>query len=173
MSNKKTDWKSKYYELRSRHINAIDVSFRLGFQEGVKASELQNMQMQMQQAQQAAAAGMSGGGEMPPETMGGAPETGGEMPPEAMGGEMPPEAMGGAPEGEGDEEEMAEEEPEGDELDSSISELESLVTKKEKIDFSKMLKSLHKSGANKKNNSELSEKHKVVDDIIKKWDEKK
>lgn len=149
MSNKKTDWKSKYYELRSRHINAIDVSFRLGFQEGVKASELQNMQMQMQQAQQAAAAGMSGGGE------------------------MPPEAMGGAPEGEGDEEEMAEEEPEGDELDSSISELESLVTKKEKIDFSKMLKSLHKSGANKKNNSELSEKHKVVDDIIKKWDEKK
>lgn len=149
MSNKKTDWKSKYYELRSRHINAIDVSFRLGFQEGVKASELQNMQMQMQQAQQAAAAGMSGGGE------------------------MPPEAMGGAPEGEGGEEEMAEEEPEGDELDSSISELESLVTKKEKIDFSKMLKSLHKSGANKKNNSELSEKHKVVGDIIKKWDEKK
>ena len=149
MSNKKTDWKSKYYELRSRHINAIDVSFRLGFQEGVKASELQNMQMQMQQAQQAAAAGMGGGGE------------------------MPPEAMGGAPEGGEGEEEMAEEEPEGDELDSSISELESLVSKKEKIDFSKMLKSLHKSGANKKNNSELSEKHKVVDDIIKKWDEKK
>ena len=173
MSNKKTDWKSKYYELRSRHINAIDVSFRLGFQEGVKASELQNMQMQMQQAQQAAAAGMGGGGEMPPEAMGGAPEGGGEMPPEAMGGEMPPEAMGGAPEGGEGEEEMAEEEPDGDELDSSISELESLVSKKEKIDFSKMLKSLHKSGANKKNNSELSEKHKVVDDIIKKWDEKK
>lgn len=185
MSGKKTDWKSKYYELRSRHINAMDVSFRLGFQEGLKAAELQNMQMQLQQAQQAAAAGMGGGGGMPPE-MGGAPEAGG-MPPEAMGGEMPPEAMGGemppgmegapegmegAPEEGGEEIPQEEEEPEGDPLSSTISELENLVSKNEKIDFSKMLKSLHKSGS-KKSVSEPSEKHKKIDDIIKKWDEKK
>jgi len=164
MSGKKTDWKSKYYELRSRHINAMDISFRLGFQEGLKAAEIQSMQMQLQQAQQAAAAGMSGGGEMPPEAMGGEmpPEAmGGEMPPEAMGGEMPPEAMGG------------EEEPEGSELDSSIAELEKLVSKNEKIDFSKMLKSLHKSNNVKKNISELSEKHQKIDQIIKKWDTNK
>ena len=183
MSGKKTDWKSKYYEMRSRHINAIDVSFRLGFQEGLKAAELQSMQMQLQQAQQAAAAGMAAGGGMPPEAggmppeMGGAPEAGG-MPPE-MGGGMPPE-MGGAPEAgmegapeEGEEVSPEEEEPEGDPLDASIAELESLVSKNEKIDFSKMLKSLHKSGSNKKNISELSEKHKKIGDMIKKWDEKK
>jgi hypothetical protein len=186
MSGKKTDWKSKYYEMRSRHINAIDVSFRLGFQEGLKAAELQNMQMQLQQAQQAAAAGMAAGGGMPPEAggmppeMGGMPPEAGGMPPEAMGGEMPPE-MGGAPEGMmegapeegGEEAPPEEEEPEGDPLDASIAELESLVSKNEKIDFSKMLKSLHKSGSNKKNVSELSEKHKKIDDMIKKWDEKK
>jgi hypothetical protein len=182
MSGKKTDWKSKYYELRSRHINAMDISFRLGFQEGLKTAELQNMQIQLQQAQQVAAAGMAGGG-MPPE-MGGAPaagemppEMGGGMPPEAMGGEMPPEAMEGAPEGapveEGEEIPAEEEEPEGNELDVSISELESLVSKNEKIDFSKMLKSLHKSNNNKKNVSELSERHKKIDDIMKKWNEKK
>ncbi len=157
MSGKKTDWKSKYYELRSRHINAMDISFRLGFQEGLKAAEIQSMQMQLQQAQQAAAAGMSGGGEMPPE---------------AMGGEMPPEAMGNTP---GTEEEVSseEEEPEGSELDSSIAELEKLVSKNEKIDFSKMLKSLHKSNNVKKNISELSEKHQKIDQIIKKWDTNK
>jgi hypothetical protein len=169
MSGKKTDWKSKYYELRSRHINAMDVSFRLGFQEGLKAAELQNMQMQLQQTQQAAAAGMAGGGGMPPEAMGG------EMPPEAMAGApegeaMPPEAMGESPEEAANEEDAAEEEPEGDELDSSINELEQLVSKNEKIDFSKMLKTLHKSGSNKKNISELSEKHNVIDKIFKKWD---
>jgi len=169
MSGKKTDWKSKYYELRSRHINAMDVSFRLGFQEGLKAAELQNMQMQLQQTQQAAAAGMAGGGGMPPEAMGG------EMPPEAMAGApegeaMPPEAMGESPEEAANEEDVAEEEPEGDELDSSINELEQLVSKNEKIDFSKMLKTLHKSGSSKKNISELSEKHNVIDKIFKKWD---
>ncbi len=169
MSGKKTDWKSKYYELRSRHINAMDVSFRLGFQEGLKAAELQNMQMQLQQTQQAAAAGMPGGGNVPPEAMGG------EMPPEAMAGApegeaMPPEAMAGAPEEGGTEEDAVEEEPEGDELDSSINELEKLVSKNEKIDFSKMLKSLHKSGSSKKDVSELSEKHNVIDKIFKKWD---
>lgn len=158
MSGKKTDWKSKYYELRSRHINAMDVSFRLGFQEGLKAAEIQNMQTQLQQAQQAAAAGMAGGGAMPPE---------------AMGGEMPPEAMGGAPEGGEEEIPAEEEEPEGSELDSSISELEQLVSKNEKIDFSKMLKSLHKSGVNKRDVLELSEKHKKIDEIFKKWDMKK
>jgi hypothetical protein len=173
MSNKKTDWKSKYYELRSKHINAIDVSFRLGFQEGLKTAEIQFMQMQLQQAQQQAAAAASmGGGQMPPEAaMGGE-----EMPPEAaMGGEgMPPEgqippeaAMGGE---EMPPEEM--EEDQGDELGASIDELEKMVSKNEKIDFSKMLKSFHKSKTAKQAASELSDKHKKIEEIIKKWEDK-
>jgi hypothetical protein len=188
MNNKKTDWKSKYYELRSRYMNAIDVSFRLGFQEGQKVSELQNMQTQLQQAQQAAAAGGMPGGEMPP-------EMGGGMPPEAAGGEMPPE-MGAMPveggeegmpaEGmpeEGGEEEVGAEEDEEDlaapggvppagqatELDASIQQLEEVVSKNEKIDFSKLMKNLHKSSVNQKSASEISDKHKKIEDILKKW----
>ena len=165
MSNKKTDWKSKYYELRSRHINAMDVSFRLGFQEGLKAAELQNMQMQLQQAQ-SAAANMVGGG-VPAEGM-----SAQETPPEGAmteDGQIPPEADQEVPE----ENQMVAEEPEeGGELDSNINELENLVSKKEKIDFSQMLKSIHKSGVNKKNTSELSEAHQKIGEIVKKWETK-
>lgn len=156
MGDKKTDWKSKYYELRSKHINAIDVSFRLGFQEGLKAAELQNMQMQLQQAQQAAMAAPPAG--MPGEEM--PPEQGGEMPPE-QGGEIPPQ--------EGEEmppEQGAAEEP--SELDSSIDELEGYVSKSEKVDFTKMMKSLHKSKSVNQE-TDLSEKQKKVADILKKW----
>ena len=191
MNNKKTDWKSKYYELRSRYMNAIDVSFRLGFQEGQKVSEMQNMQMQLQQAQQEAAAAAAGG---MPGGAGASPEMGG-MPPEAMGGEMPPE-MGGMPveggeegvpaEGmpvEGGEEEVGAEEEEEDlaspggippsgqptELDASIQQLEEVVSKNQKIDFSKLMKNLHKSSVPQKSASEISDKHKKIEEILKKW----
>jgi hypothetical protein len=165
MADKKTDWKSKYFELRSKHINAIDVSFRLGFQEGLKAAELQNMQMQLQQAQQAAMAAPPGG--MPP---------GGEMPPEeamAQEGQMPPEGgEEGVPSPEeaevGDEEVVGEEG--SDELGSSIDELEQYVSKNEKIDFGKMMKSLHRSNVESKNSADLSAKHKKLEDILKKWE---
>lgn len=169
MSNKKTDWKSKYYELRARYMNAIDVSFRLGFQEGTKASELQNMQMQLQQAQQqmAAAAAMppGAGGELPPEAMAeeGAipPEAGGELPPEAMtegGEEMPPE--GAAP---------VEEEEVPDELDKSIQDLESIVSKNEKVDIAKIMKSYYKNKPNDPNDMKVSEKYQKITEMIKKW----
>lgn len=153
MADKKTDWKSKYYELRSKHINAIDVSFRLGYQEGLKAAELQNMQMQLQQAQQAAMAAPPAGmpGEMPP---------GEEMPPEqAMQEEGAPPVEEGQPS----------EEP--SELDSSVDELEQYVSKNEKVDFSKLMKSLHKSNTQPIASSSISSKYNKVEDILKKWEE--
>jgi len=163
MADKKTDWKSKYFELRSKHINAIDVSFRLGFQEGLKAAELQNMQMQLQQAQQAAMAAPPGG--MPP---------GGEVPPEeaiAQEGQMPPEEGGGEVPAPEEAEVVGEEGGEGsDELGSSIDELEQYVSKNEKIDFNKMMKSLHKSNVQPKNSSDMSARHKKAEDILKKWE---
>ena len=55
MAQGKVDWKQKYYELRSKYMNAIDVSFKLGFEEGQKAAEFENMQMQVQQAEEEAA----------------------------------------------------------------------------------------------------------------------
>jgi hypothetical protein len=166
MADKKTDWKSKYYELRSKHINAIDVSFRLGYQEGLKAAELQNMQMQLQQAQQQAAAAAQMGA-MPPEA-GGMPPEAGAMPPEEaaameQGGEMPPEEAAAMEQGG----EMPPEE--GDELDSSIQELESYVSKNERVDFNKLMKSLHKSNVKSKQSSDISERHKKIDEILKKW----
>ena len=36
----KINWKQKYFELRSKYMSAIDVSFRLGFEEGQKQAEL-------------------------------------------------------------------------------------------------------------------------------------
>lgn len=173
----KVDWKQKYLELRSRHMNAIDIGFRLGFQEGLKAGELQNLQMQLQQAQQEAAmaAEQAAMGGMPPE-----PGMEGELPPEemAMEGGMPPEEM--AMEGEVPPEEMAMEgAPAGemeagmsDELGASIDELESYVTKNEKdINFSELMKSFHKPKSSKKEAEESTKAHKKINDMIKKWDE--
>lgn len=169
----KVDWKQKYFELRSKYLNAIDVGFRLGIEEGKRTAEMENMQMQLQQAQQQAAAAAAAGG--------GAPMGGGEMPPEeamAGGGEMSPEeeaAMMGEeivsplPEEGGEE---GEAEGGGDELDASIDELESYVAKKEKdIDFSKLMKSFHKSQAKTNNKEKSDDKHKKINSILKKWDD--
>lgn len=179
MSSKKTDWKSKYYELRSRYMNAIDVSFRLGVQEGQKISELQNMQTQLQQAQQASAAGMAGG--MPGGTGGAMPPEAGGMPPEMAGGEIPPEMAGGeegvpteAAPVEGEEEPASDEDEEDlgsfseqpNALDASIQQLEDIVSKNEKIDFTKLMKSLHKSQVNQKPASEISERYKKIEKLL-------
>lgn len=165
----KIDWKQKYEELRSKYLNAIDVAFRLGVQEGQKSAQMENMQMQMQQMQaqaqqmqQMQAQGMGGGAapgeQMPPEE-GAMPGQEGVMPEE---GAMPPE-----------DQQMAEGAPAGDELDQNIDELEQYVKSEDKnknkqIDFSKMMKSLHKTEKQKSNSSD-SEKKQKIDEILKKW----
>jgi hypothetical protein len=152
----KVDWKQKYYELRSKYMQAVDVAFRLGMQEGQKAAELQNLQMQLQEAQQAAM--MAGGGGMPGEEM--PPE---EMPPEeAMEEEMPPEEAMAAEEG-------------GDELGQSIDELEGLVAKNEgkEFDFTSILKKFHQfdKEENLQKDESKAKKQDKINKILKKWDE--
>lgn len=142
----KVDWRQKYYELRSKYLNAIDVAFRLGVQEGQKNQKMMDMEMQLQQMQEAAAMGMGGGEEPLPPEEGGEPGMEGEIPPEEMAAE------GG-----------------GDELDASIDELEQYVKSEDKKDYAKLLKSFHE---NKKTQVESKDKRvKKVDNILKKWDE--
>jgi hypothetical protein len=153
----KVDWKQKYEGLRSKYINAMDVAFRLGVEEGSRAAEMQALQQQVMQMQEQAAmqaqAGMMGG-EVPPE----------EMPPEEGGEEMPPEEM------------MAEEAPPeeggGDELGASIDELESYVkSEKKESKLKDLLKSYHKSEVGKKKKeTPKSERYKKVAEIVAKWE---
>jgi hypothetical protein len=142
----KVDWRQKYYELRSKYMNAIDVAFRLGVQEGQKNQKMQDMEMQLQQMQEAAM--MGGGEELPPEE---------GMEPGMEGGEeLPPEAM--AAEGA------------GDELDASIDELEQYVKHEDKKDLANLLKSFHANKKSEKTESKDS-RSKKLNSILKKWDE--
>lgn len=149
--NNKTNWKQKYYELRSKYLNAIDVAFRLGVEEGQKNQKMQDMEMQLQQMQEAAAMGMGGGEETLP------PEEGGEGVEPGMEGEIPPEEM--AAEGG------------GDELDASIDELEQYVKHEDKKDLANLLKSFHANKKSEKMESKDS-RSKKLSSILKKWDEK-
>jgi hypothetical protein len=143
----KVNWKDKYMELRSKYMNATDVAFRLGVEEGQKNAQFEQAQMELQQMQeqmamQAQADPMMGGEEMPPEAMG---EEG--MGPEQELQEMVGEEQGGA------------------DLDSSIDELESYVKSEE--DYSSLLKSLHSQSKQEPSKLVKSEKIKVVENLIK------
>lgn len=143
----KTDWKQKYYELRSKYLNAIDVAFRLGVEEGQKNQKLMDMETQLQQAQEAQQAAAMGGG-MPGED---------PMMGDGSGEELPPE------------EAMAQE-GDGDELDSSIDELEQYV-KNERPDYASLLKSFHAHKTSKQEGDKKDKRVKKIDSILKKWDE--
>lgn len=104
-----TNWKAKYLDLRQKFMNAVDTSFRIGYEQGAKEAQAQaqaDMAAQAQaQAQQAA-------------QMGGQPgEEGGEG---APGEEQP---QGG--------EQSGGQAPGGSELDQHIATLESMVQKSE------------------------------------------
>jgi hypothetical protein len=143
----KVNWKQKYYELRSKYMNAIDVAFRLGVQEGQKNQKMMDMEMQLQQMQEAAAMGMGGEEEVLPPEEGGEPGMEGELPPEEMAAE------GG-----------------GDELDASIDELEQYVKHEDKKDLTKLLKSFHENKKSGKIESK-DNRAKKVNSILQKWDE--
>jgi hypothetical protein len=106
-----TNWKAKYHDLRLKFMNAVDTSFRIGFEQGAKEAQ---MQAQAEAAAQAQAQAQQAA------QMGGQPgEEGGEAAPgEEQGGEQP----GGQPGGQA---------PGGSELDQHISTLESMVQKSE------------------------------------------
>ena len=141
----KVDWKDKYFELRSKYLNAIDVAFRLGAQEGQRNAEMENLQQQVAQAEEQAAMAAQGG-MMPGE----------ELPPEEMmpGEELPPEEGGQEPD-----------------LDSSINELESFVKAEKNVNIANLMKSIHKSIPKNDNKKEpKSKKAEKIGSMIKKWD---
>jgi len=46
------DWKAKYQQIRGKFISSVDMSYRLGYEQGLKDASVQAMQQQMQQQQQ-------------------------------------------------------------------------------------------------------------------------
>jgi len=174
MSN--VDYKTKYKEMKAKMLESVDVSYRLGYEQGFKEAtqEAQMAQMQQQQqetaAMQQAAMGQDPNAQQDPNAMGAE----GGMPPEAggepMGGQMPPEDMG------------QEGEPEqGGELDQYLAELENMVSKGEKpsvIDLRNKvteIATLRKSQKERmKSNRQqvVSAQKSIVDNLIKKWGSK-
>jgi hypothetical protein len=125
------NYKQKYQELRSKYMNAVDVAFRLGFEEGSKQSQMDSANQQMQQA---AAQPPGAPGQPPKENNNGAPGTPSQgAGPDKSGAPsiqpqptepVPPASSTGAP--------MKESEnPEGSELDQHIAKLESMIQKSE------------------------------------------
>lgn len=177
------DWKMKYQEIRAKLKEATDVAYRLGYERGMKdgtqQAQMQAMQQQVQAQQQAMMGGQPGqpgaeGGDpsQDPAMQGGAP--GGEMPPGADDGSMDPQMAGGAPD------EGAPDAAGGSELDNHINELQSLVAKGEKpsvVDIRKAVTALagirkaQKDTWSKKTEKTVSAQKKVVDSILKKWED--
>lgn len=174
MSN--VDYRTKYKEMKAKMLESVDVSYRLGYEQGFKEATQEAQMAQMQQQQQEAAAmqqaamGQDPNAQQDPNAMGAE----GGMPPEAggepMGGQMPPEDTG------------QEGEPEqGGELDQYLAELENMVSKGEKpsvIDLRNKvteIATLRKSQKERmKSNRQqvVSAQKSIVDNLIKKWGSK-
>lgn len=169
------DYKAKYKEMRAQLIKSSDLAFRLGYEQGMKDAQVENMQMQMQQqAQQMAqqAAMMQGGqpgqeGQPMSEEEAAMQEQGG-MPQDEQGMEQAPM-----------EEEQEMEPGQGTELDNHINELESLVAKGEKptvTDLRKAVEALSNVRKNQKAKMKANKpavataQKKLVDSILGKWE---
>jgi hypothetical protein len=159
------DYKSKYLNIRAKFMEVADVSFRLGYEQGMKDATMQQMQQQqeqqMQEEQMQQQMMQQGGGEMPMEGQEGMPPEG--MPPEGM----PPEEAG------------AEQAGDSSELDQSINELEGLVAKGEKPSVLSMRKAVEelatlrksqKQKTNKATQANVTYQKNFVDGILKKWE---
>jgi len=164
------DWKKKYMDIRGQFLEVKDVAFRLGYEQGMKDSQMQQMQQQMQQqaAQEAAMMGQQ------------VDENGQPIDPSQDPNAQDPNAQG-APMEEGQEmsgEEMPTEEGQS-ELDQHINELASLVQKGEKpsvIDMRKaveaiaILRKTQKERAFKDNSTKvISAQKTLVNSILDKW----
>lgn len=186
------DYKQKYFNLRSKFMESIDTSFRLGYEQGAKDAGNQFMQQQMQQQMQQMAMMEQ---QMANQAQGapGGPE-GGQPSPEEQAAMEAMAQQQGAPGQEGQQpspEEMEammaamQQEPAANpemasELDAKIQELESLVAKGEKPSILSMreavdgLSALRKSQKEKMSASmreNSSSQKKFVDNILKKWEQ--
>lgn len=181
------DYRMKYKEMKAKMLESIDVSYRLGYEQGYKEAtqeaQVAQMQQQMQQAQMMQQATM--GGQQDPSAMG--QEVSPDQQAEMMGQGASPEAQGGMSEVQGGIPQMQgqevnpEEGMEGDqanELDQYLAELESMVAKGEKpnvLDLRKKvteMSNLRKAQKDKmKSNRQqvVSAQKSIVDGLIKKW----
>lgn len=131
------NWKSKYTELKSKYMSAVDTSFRLGVEQGIQQAQQQQMEQQAQEqaaAEQAAAAGQGQPG-----------QPGAEAP---QDGEQP-----------------ASEHPQGSELDQHISQLEGMLGKSELTEED--LKSIKKSVESIKFGIEMKKSDLAIKGITK------
>lgn len=171
------NYKQKYMELRAKYMNAVDVAFRLGFEEGGKQSQLDNANQQVQQAQ-AEKQAMAGAapGQPPAENNNGAPGT----PDQGSGADKsgapsiqpaPVDPAKPAPAaGPGGPAPMKESEnPEGSELDQHIAKLESMIQKSEDpaADLKKSLDELKELSKNIKYQAELKKSAEAIPAIAK------
>ena len=129
------NWKMKYNELKSKYMNAVDMAFRLGVEEGLKQGQLDSANQQLAQASAQQQDQAAGGG-----APGGDPSAAGGQPP---GGKPNNNGAPGVPDqGNGVDKARAPSvqpppvsaNPEGSELDQHIAKLESMIAKSEDLD---------------------------------------
>lgn len=140
------NWKQKYQELKSKYMNSVDMAFRLGVEEGMKQSQVDQAAQdqadaQMQQEAMAGGADPNAAGSQD-QNNNGAPG----VPQDPTGGEDrsgAPSAQPGAPAGVPMQES---ENPQGSELDQHIATLEGMLKKNEDVegfDAESVLKSIN------------------------------
>lgn len=179
------DFKVKYKELRAKVLESNDMSYRLGFEAGLKQAAQDNAQMQIQQLTQQAAAMQ--GQQIDPATgqpVPGAQEQPGEQQVDENGQPIDPTmqdaSMGGQPmQDAGGQPPMEEMAPgQGTELDMYINELEELVAKGEKptvTDLRKAVTALadvrkaQKLKMKENKPAVISAQKSMVDNILKGW----
>lgn len=136
------NYKMKYSELKQKFMNSVDMAFRLGFEEGAKQEQQNQMAQQQQQAQLAAA----NANKAQPEEDGAAPEEGSQEP-----------------------EQSDSQNPEGSELDQHIAKLESMLGKSEVSgdDLKKALDEVKSLQASIKLNNDLKKSARAIPEIAK------
>lgn len=191
------NWKQKYLELKSKYMNAVDMAFRLGYEQGstdssMEAQSMANATPAPQSPSNPEPTSKPNNNDAP-----GTPDQGNA--PDKSG--APSVQPTSSPDGQPDSSEPISENPEGSELDQHIAKLESLVAKSESLNLEELnktindLKNLQKSVKphshvsralhtpefklslqaqhNLDNNSKatLTMQHKIVQEALNKWEE--
>jgi hypothetical protein len=163
--NNKVDYKRKYLDLRSKFVSTLDVAYRLGYEQATKDASVQQAQMQMQQAQMQMQQAAQQQGMMA--QMAGAQQ-------DQMGAE-----------GQQGDQGEAQQQPNSDEIDQYIAQIEDLVNKTENVpeDLKKAIHGIkvvktkpnfsfsyqHNLPENQK--KVLTKQEEIVEGLMKKWDE--
>lgn len=157
------DWKQKYKELKSKYMNAVDMAYRLGVEEGMKQSQMDQANQQMADAQAQQQDAMAGGGD---------PNDPNSQPQNNNGAPGTPDQGNGVPDKSGApsvQPAPVSENPEGSELDKHIETLESMINKSE--DPTQALKdslaSLKSIRAHTKFNEEMKKSQMAIPAIAK------